>query len=117
QVQSLVYRLPGDPAHAPLVALVQLERATERKTQRSLARARGERERSEARVQLQHRWLGVIADVAELFRREGGPTLLQATAETLVRRLSALDAGVAVYMGGELALGSSTRGMLGPRMV
>jgi hypothetical protein len=42
---------------------------------------------------------------------------LQATAETLVRRLPPIDAGIAVYMGGELALGSSSRGMLGPRMV
>jgi hypothetical protein len=43
--------------------------------------------------------------------------LLQATADTIVHRLPPIDAGVAIYMGGELALGSSTRGLLGPAMV
>ena len=58
-----------------------------------------------------------MAELAELFQRESGTALLQATADTLVRRLPPIDAGVAVYMAGELALGSSSRGLLGPRMV
>jgi hypothetical protein len=59
----------------------------------------------------------VTSELAALFQRETGPALLMATADTIVRRLPPIDAGVAIYMGGEFALGSSSRGLLGPAMV
>jgi MerR family transcriptional regulator, light-induced transcriptional regulator len=68
-------------------------------------------------VDQRDRWVVATAELASLFQRETGPALLQATADTIVRRLPPVDAGVAIYMGGELALGTSTRGMLGPAMV
>jgi DNA-binding transcriptional MerR regulator len=117
EVHSLVYGLPSHAGSAPLVALVQLERPRERETKQALARSVAERGQIDARLDRHERWLGAIAELAELFQRESGTALLQATAETIVQRLPPIDAGVAVYMGGELALGSSSRGRLGPRMV
>jgi MerR family transcriptional regulator, light-induced transcriptional regulator len=117
QVRSLVYRMPSEPRETPMVALVQLERTREREAKRALAEAEAAREDLDEQLGRHQRWLGAIAELAELFQRESGPALLRATAETLVRSLPPLDAGVAVYMGGELALGSSSRGLLGPQMV
>jgi DNA-binding transcriptional MerR regulator len=117
QVRSLVYRMPSEPRETPMVALVQLERTREREAKRALAEAEAAREDLDEQLGRHQRWLGAIAELAELFQRESGPALLRATAETLVRRLPPIDAGVAVYMGGELALGSSSRGLLGPQMV
>jgi hypothetical protein len=116
QVRSLLYPLPFSPGGAPLVALVQLEHKREREAKRALAEAEAAREHLDLRLGRHQRWLGAIAELAELFQHESGPALLQATAECLVRRLPPIDAGVAIYMGGELALGSTSRGMLGPRM-
>jgi hypothetical protein len=117
QVRSLLYPLPAKHGGAPLVALVQLDRARERDAKRALARAQAERDQLDLRLDHHERWLGAIAELAELFQHESDAQLLRATSDTLVRRLPPIDAGIALYMGGELALGSSSRGMLGPRMV
>jgi hypothetical protein len=117
QVSSLVYRLPAEAGQTPQVAVVELEPSRERESKRALATLQQEREGLDHQLERHTRWLGAVAELAELFQRESGTALLQATADTLVRRLPPIDAGVAVYMAGELALGSSSRGLLGPRMV
>jgi DNA-binding transcriptional MerR regulator len=115
--RSILFRLPAQPPDQPLVAMIELGRPRERETRRALAELRSEHEGVAARLARHERWLIAIAELAELFQRESATALLQATADTLVRRLPPIDAGVAIYMGGELALGSSSRGLLGPRMV
>ncbi len=55
--------------------------------------------------------------VADRLRRLSGVEALVASTELLVRRLDALDSALAPYMAGQLVLGRSTRGMLGPEMV
>lgn len=115
--RSLAYRLPPRPGEPPTVALVGIDRAQDRRTRRDLIDARGELTRLRRREQRQERWLALAAALAERFQNEAGADVLASTADTLVRRLSAVDAGIAVYMAGELALGSSSRGLLGPRMV
>jgi hypothetical protein len=115
--RSLVYRLPAQPGEPPAVALVGIDRAQDRRTRRDLIDARGELAQLRRREQRQERWLALAAALAERFQHEAGADVLATTADTLVRRLSAVDAGIAVYMAGELALGSSSRGLLGPRMV
>jgi hypothetical protein len=117
EVDSLLYRVPGDNGEAGVVAIVQLARAPSGEERRQLAKLERKREQLDRRLERHARWLATIAELAELYRRESGATLLQATVDTLVRRLPPIDAGIGVYMGGELALGSSSRGMLGPRMV
>ena len=115
--RSVLYLVPAGPGGAPLVAMVELDAPGERSLRSDLAAARSERDRLHGVVHSRDQWVVATAELAELFQRETGPALLRATAETIVRRLPPIDAGVAVYMGGELALGTSTRGMLGPRMV
>jgi DNA-binding transcriptional MerR regulator len=115
--RSLMFGLSVEPGALAMVALIQLERPPEREAKRAMAELREDHRRVDVRLERHERWLAAIAELAELFQRETGPALMQATADTLVRRLPAIDAGIAVYMGGELALGSSSRGMLGPRMV
>jgi DNA-binding transcriptional MerR regulator len=115
--RSLLYRLPVEPGHAPLVAMVEVDAPYERDLRREVAELRADRARLEETIARRDRWVLATSELAALFQRESGTALLQATAETIVRRLPPIDAGVAIYMGGELALGSSTRGMLGPCMV
>jgi DNA-binding transcriptional MerR regulator len=122
--RSLLYRLPVEPGRSPLVAMVELDTHSERELQRELEdlrgeldELRGERDELEEQVARHGRWVLATTELAALFQRASGAALLQGTAETIVRRLPPIDAGVAVYMGGELALGSSTRGLLGPCMV
>jgi DNA-binding transcriptional MerR regulator len=115
--RSLAYRLPLAPGSPPAVAVIGLDRAQDRRTRRDLIEARGELSRVRERQARQGRWLSLAAALSERFQNEHGDAVLAATADTLVRRLNAVDAGIAVYMGGELALGSSSRALLGPRMV
>ena len=116
--RSRLYLLPpADPGHAPLVAMVEFDAPEERDVRRQFAELLIDHERMGTILGLHDRWLAAISELAGLFQRESGTALLQATAETIVRRLPPIDAGVAVYMGGELALGSSTRALLGPCMV
>lgn len=115
--RSVLYPIPTEPGHAPLVAMVELDAPEDRDLRRELAAAAAERDQLQARLDARERWVLATSELAELFQRETGPALLRATAETIVRRLPPIDAGVAVYMGGELALGSSVRGLLGPCMV
>ena len=115
--RSLAYRLPLQAGEPPAVALAGIDRAQDRRTRRDLIEVRGELTRIRVREQRQERWLALAAALAERFQREAGDAVMATTADTLVRRLSAVDAGIAVYMAGELALGSSSRGLLGPRMV
>jgi hypothetical protein len=115
--RSLMYVLPVEPGEAPLVAMVQLDAPDERDLSSELAEVRNDRDRLRTLVDRRDRWVVATAELASLFQQETGPALMRETAETIIRRLPPIDAGVAIYMGGELALGSSTRGLLGPAMI
>jgi hypothetical protein len=115
--RSLLYLLPAEPGRSPLVAMVELDAPDDREVRSELSAVKTDRDRLRTTVDDRDSWVLATAELAALFQHETGPALVQATAETIVRRLPPIDAGVAVYMGGELALGSSTRGLLGPRMV
>lgn len=116
-VRSIAYRLPADPGVAPTVALVGLDRGEMREARRELADVQRELRWAQARGERQRRWLALAAALAERFQREAGEALLGGTVDTLVRRLGAVDAAIAVYIAGELALGGSSRGRLRPRVV
>jgi hypothetical protein len=117
QGRSMLWRLPAERGRAPLVGIAAVERARDRELQRDLGQLRAASETLGRRTERQARWLDLAGALAELFQEEAGPDLLVRTADTLVRRLSAVDAGICLYMGGEIAVGSSSRGLLGPRMV
>lgn len=115
--RSIAYRLPGAAGAPSVVALVGVDRSEEQRAQQELGELRREMARMRDREQRLDRWIGLTSTLAERFQREAGDTVLALVSSTLVRGLGAVDAGVSVYMAGELALGSSSRGLLGPRMV
>lgn len=115
--RSIAYRVPSHASEPPTVALVGIDRDEERRARRELGEVHQELTRVRVREQRRQRWLALAASLAERFQRDAGEALLGATVDTLVRRLGAVDAGVALYVAGQLALGSTSRGLLGPHMV
>lgn len=115
--RSVAYRLPAGPGEPPTIALVGIDRDEERRARRELGELQQELSRVRVREQRRQRWLALAASLAERFQRDSGEALLGATVDTLVRRLGAVDAGVALYVAGQLALGTTSRGLLGPHMV
>jgi hypothetical protein len=115
--RSVAYRLPAGPGEPPAVALVGIDRDEERRARRELGEVQQELSRVRVREQRRQRWLALAASLAERFQRDTGEALLGATVDTLVRRLGAVDAGVALYVAGQLALGTTSRSLLGPHMV
>jgi len=115
--RSIAYRVPTGAGEPPTVALVGIDRDEERRARRELGDLQQELTRVRVREQRRQRWLALAASLAERFQRDTGEALLGATVDTLVRRLGAVDAGVALYVAGQLALGSTSRGLLGPHMV
>lgn len=115
--RSIAYRVPGDAGEAPVVALVGIDRDEERRARRELGELQQELTRVRVREQRRQRWLALAASLAERFQHEAGEALLGATVDTLVRRLGAVDAGVALYVAGQLALDTTSRGLLGPHTV
>lgn len=115
--RSLAYRLPPAPGAPPLVALVGVDPAEQQDARRELTELRREQARLHAREQRRDRWIGLTAMLAERFQRDADDAVLGMVASTMVRGLGAVDAAIAVYMAGELALGRSSRAVLAPRMV
>lgn len=115
--RSIAYRVPGAAGEPPVVALIGIDRDEERRARRELGELQQELTRVRVREQRRQRWLALAASLAERFQREAGDALLSATVDTLVRRLGAVDAGVALYVAGQLALGTTSRGLLGSHTV
>ncbi len=115
--RSIAYRVPGDPGESPTVALVGIDRDEERRARRELGELQQELTRVRVHEQRRQRWLALAASLAERFQRDAGEALLDATVDTLVRRLGAVDAGVALYVAGQLALSTTSRGLVGPHTV
>lgn len=115
--RSIAYRLPPGDGAAPAVALVGVDRDEERRARQELGQLQQELTRARVREQRRQRWLALAASLAERFQHDAGEALLGSTVDTLVRRLGAVDAGVALYVAGQLALGATSRGLLGPHMV
>ena len=115
--RSIAYRVPAHAGEPPMVALVGIDRDEERRARRELGEMQQELTRVRVREQRRQRWLALAASLAERFQHDAGEALLASTVDTLVRRLGAVDAGVALYVAGQLALGSTSRGLLGPHMV
>ncbi|MBA2347370.1 MAG: MerR family transcriptional regulator [Solirubrobacterales bacterium] len=115
--QSIAYRLPHEPGERPLVALIGIDTARERRTTRELAEL--ERQAEELREQSERdmRFFEALEAVTDLFRRGSGMDRIAEATTLLVRRLSAVDVALAPSMAGSLTLGRSARGLLGPEMV
>jgi MerR family transcriptional regulator, light-induced transcriptional regulator len=115
--RSAAMRVAVAPGERPLVALVGLAGAAERRVRDVLAEhelalaALGERD------ERHDRWLDAIARMADAFRAEPGPRAIETALDVLVRQLAAVDGTLATYLAGQLALPPSRRRVLGPRML
>lgn len=114
---SLAFRLPQEDGAAPLVALIAIDTARERRTRSQLAAAEADRDELRARVDEDERAAAALAALSDLVRLRGGAGMLADATALLVRRLGLIDCGLAPYMAGSLVLGRSSRSLLGPEMV
>lgn len=114
---SIAYRLPHAPGERPLVALIGIDTARERRTREALVEAERDREALRDALERDGRFAEAAAAVVDVLRVRGGAGALADACQVLLRRIGAVDTGLAPYMAGALVLGRSTRGLLGPEMV
>jgi DNA-binding transcriptional MerR regulator len=115
--RSLVFRLPPGPGTKPACAVVSIDAERERRDREQLSVLVREHERETAAAMLRGELMRAAAQVTERLKSDDGPAVLRAATAAVREHLGALDAGLALYMTGELVLGTSTAGMMGPSMV
>jgi len=115
--RSVVYRLPVRPGERPVVAVVGIQTHGERDSRAELAAARAELAVLRRRTERHDRWLDALAALAAEFQHEPGPDVIGTALDVLVRQTRAVDAGLASYLSGSLALHGSRRGALAPHSV
>lgn len=115
--RSLAYRLPHELGRAPLVALIGIDTARERRTREQLVTAQAEAADLREQLAAERDVSSTAGAIADIFRDQTGAQTLADATSLLVRRVGAVDAGLAPSMGGDLVLGRSTRGLLGPELV
>jgi MerR family transcriptional regulator, light-induced transcriptional regulator len=116
--RSSLFRLPAAPGAAPLVAMLGLEGDGERAARAALAAQRRDLETLRQSYARHARWLEAVALLAEALQREPEPAAaIDRSLDVLIRQTRAVDAAVAAYGGGRLALDGSHRGMFGPTAV
>ncbi len=114
---SIAYRLPHEEGERPLVALIGIDTARERRTRQLLEEAEREREALRERSDRDARFAEALAAVTDIFRLSSGMAAVADATAVLVRRLNAVDVAIAPSMAGALVLGRSARGLMGPEMV
>jgi DNA-binding transcriptional MerR regulator len=114
---AIAYRLPQEAGTAPLVALIGIDTARERRTRRELVEAQDERSTLRTAIEQQERWARAKVAVVTAARERGGMTAVTESTEALVRHAGVLDAALVPYMTGALVLGRSARGRIGPATV
>ena len=116
--RSSLFRLPAAPGAAPLVAMLGLEGDGERAARAALAAQRRDLETLRQSYARHARWLEAVALLAEALQREPEPAAAIAQSlDVLIRQTHAVDAALAAYGAGRLALERSHRGMFGPTAV
>ncbi|MDQ3632290.1 MAG: GAF domain-containing protein, partial [Actinomycetota bacterium] len=114
---SIAYRLPHEDGQRPLIALIGIDTARERRTRHLLEESEREREALRERSDRDTRFSEALAAVIDIFRLNSGMQAIADATAVLVRRLNAVDVAIAPSMAGALVLGRSARGLLGPEMV
>lgn len=114
---SLAYRLPHEAGQRPLVALIGVDTARERRTRHLLGAAEQERDALRERSERDARFADALAAVSDILRLGSGMAAISDATAALVRHIGAEDVAIAVSMAGALVLGRSARGRLGPEMV
>jgi hypothetical protein len=115
--RSLVFRPAARAGLPPVCAFVSIDAERERAEREQLGVLMHEHERETAAAMLRGDLMRSAAQVMERLKSDDSPTVLRAATAAVREHLGALDAGLALYMAGELVLGTSTAGMMGPSMV
>ena len=115
-VACVATAIDGAPG-AALVALYDIETATTQEARGAAATARSELARLETDLAERDAALDLSAEVAGALRAYAGVEAIVASVELVLRRLGAVDVALAPYMAGQVVLGRSARGMLGPDML
>ena len=116
--RSSLFRLPAAPGAAPLVAMLGLEGDGERAARAALAAQRRDLETLRQSHARHARWLEAVALLGEALQGEPEPAAAIAQSlDVLIRQTHAVDAALAAYGAGRLALERSHRGMFGPTAV
>lgn len=114
---AIAYRLPQEPGNPPLVALIGIDTARERRTRRELVAAKQSQAEMRGTIAQQERWTRAKIAVVKAARERAGLEAVTESLEALIRFAGVLDAALAPYMTGALVLGRSGRGRLGPASV
>lgn len=104
-------------AGAALLALYDAETpaagAERRERERTAAELDSAREQLDAAADA----FALCAEVGAILREHAGVEAIVASTDLLLHRLGTADAALAPYMGGQIVLGRSARGLLGPDMI
>lgn len=115
QVRSLLWRLAPAPGRPALVGVLTGAASAERELGDALAALRAEHMRVRDRGERHARWVEALAVLAVRFQED---RIAPADAvQTLVKRLDLADGVLTVFVAGDLVIGRSARGRLGPETV
>ena len=115
--------LPGRPARRPTTSEPRCSSSTTSRTPtrarsaRALARSSSTSRRRATSSPSGRRHSALADEIVELLRDRPGVAAITASADLLLLRLDIVDVAVAPYMTGQIVLGRSSRGLLGPDMV
>jgi MerR family transcriptional regulator, light-induced transcriptional regulator len=115
--RSVLFRLPVQADHPPLVAMAGIDSGREQILAGELSAVEAELRELRERDARHVRWMEAIARLAAEFQVEASAGARDSALDTLVRQLNATDAALATYLSGQLAVASSRRGSLGPSMI
>lgn len=104
-------------AGAPLLVLYELQPADARAQRASTRAVEQDLEETGGELAEREASLALADEVVVLLRDRPGVAAITASADLLLRRLDIVDVAVAPYMTGQIVLGRSSRGLLGPDMV
>ena len=109
--------VPIGDAGIPMLVLHDLETGDEQGDSAAAAAALTDLEAARADLEERDAALDVAARAAELLQVRSGVEALVACIDTVHRALGAIDGALAPYMAGQIVIGRSVRGLLGPDMV
>jgi hypothetical protein len=107
----------GDGAGRPLIALYDLDDGGAQQQREAAAVLTGRLERAERTVRERDAALALAGATSERLRALTGVQAIVSSLELLVGELGAADGAIAPYMSGQVVVGRSLRGMLGPDML
>lgn len=109
--------VPIGEAGAPMLVLHDLDTGAAHDERAAAAAVRADLDAARADLDERDAALDVAARAAALLQERAGVAAVVACIDTVHRALGAVDGALAPYMAGQIVIGRSVRGLLGPDMV